>query len=137
MKRLIFALVVLVGMTAVGQAQTPVTDQTIELSFSAAQTDVAVVTATASQRIIVTSGFVACADTVTVSVNFRVGFGLTTTPTTTGVIATNPGFIPSTNGAVVPFPTGATQGTAGQDVRLTASVPTGGSCRVLVRYRFN
>lgn len=107
---------------------------TLELAFTAAQTDTAVVTVGAGAKIVVTSAEATCANSNTVDVAFRMGFGTANTPTTTGVVLTHPGIAA---GSGVNRGNGAGMigvGADNEDLRLTAGVPTTGSCRALVSY---
>ena len=106
----------------------------LELAFTAAQTDVAIVTIGASLKIAVTQAQAVMDEANTVAVGFRLGFGTANTPTTTGVVLTHPGLVPGTGvsrgdgGGILGV------GADGEDLRFTAEVPTGGSGRVLVSY---
>jgi hypothetical protein len=107
---------------------------TLEAAYTAAQTDVAIVTVSSGLKIVVTECEVICSNANTVNVGVRVGFGATTTPTTTGVVLTHPGVAP---GSGVVRGTGAGiigVGADGEDLRITCTVPTTGSIRVLVTY---
>lgn len=107
---------------------------TIEAAYTAAQTDTAIVTIGAGLKIVVTQAALICANTNTVDVAARVGFGTANTPTTTGVVLTHPG-IPAGSG----YSRGDGAGILGigadnEDLRITCGVPTTGSVRVLVSY---
>lgn len=107
---------------------------TIELAFTAAQTDVAIVTIATGMKIVVTQLQVVCDNANTVNVAVRVGFGTANTPTTTGVVLTHPGISP---GSGVSRGDGSGMlgvGADDADLRITATVPTTGSARVLVSY---
>ncbi len=107
---------------------------TIEAAYTAAQTDTAIVTATSSQKIIVTHIVFDCDNANTVNVAVRVGLGASTTPTTTGVVLTHPG-VPPGSGLVHGDGSGIIGiGADAEDLRITCSVPTTGSCRVKVSY---
>lgn len=107
---------------------------TIEAAYTAAQTDTAIITVAAPNRIVVTRVLVACDNANTVDVGLRIGFGTINTPTTTGVVASHPG-IPPGGG----FNSGDGSGVLGigasdEDLRITSEVPTTGSLRVVVSY---
>lgn len=107
---------------------------TIELAMTAAQTDTAIVTVSAGTKIVVTQAAYLCANSNTVDVGVRIGFGATTTPTTTGVVLTHPGVAAGSG-----YNRGDGSGTLGigadgEDLRITSSVPTTGSCRALITY---
>lgn len=107
---------------------------TIRANYTGAQTDTAIVTATASQIIIVTKCSVIADNANTVDVQARVGFGAATTPTTTGVILSHPG-ISAGSGVIEGNGSGIIGiGVAGEDLRITSEVPTGGSIDVIVNY---
>lgn len=107
---------------------------TIEAAFTAAQTDVALVTIGAGLKIVVTRAALVCANSNTVDVSARIGFGTANTPTTTGVVLTHPGIAPGSG-----FASGSGAGMLGvgadnEDLRITCSVPTTGSVRALISY---
>jgi hypothetical protein len=106
----------------------------VEAAYTTAQTDVAVVTVAGGLKIVVTSIGAYCDNANTVDVGLRMGFGATTTPTTTGVVLTHPGIA---KGSGVERGTGIGilgVGADGEDLRITSEVPTTGSLRVLVTY---
>lgn len=107
---------------------------TIELAFTAAQTDVAIVTVAAGNKIVVTACDFVCSHANSVDVSVRIGFGTASTPTTTGVVLTHPNVAAGSG-----ISRGAGSGILGigaddEDLRITASVPTSGSARALVTY---
>lgn len=107
---------------------------TLEAAYTAAQTDAAIVTVAAGLKIVVTQIQMTADNADTVDVGFRVGFGETTTPTTTGVVLTHPGVAP---GSGISRGSGSSilgVGADGEDLRITSEVPTGGSIRILVSY---
>jgi len=107
---------------------------TLELAFTAVQTDVAIVTVAGGLKIVVTAIAFVLDEATTVGVGFRVGFGAINTPTTTGVVLSHPGLIPG-GGIVRGDGSGIIgAGADGEDLRLTADVPTTGSGRVVVSY---
>lgn len=109
--------------------------KTIEASYSAAQTNTAVVAVSTGSKIVVTQVQVINDSFSPNVVSFRVGFATATTPTTTGVVATHAGMIP---GAV--YSRGDGDGILGvgaddEDLRITSDAPgTGGEIRILVTY---
>ena len=106
----------------------------LEAAYTSAQTDTAIITVGAGTIIIVTKVSFLCDNANTVDVGVRVGFGASTTPTTTGVILTHPG-VAKGSGVIEGNGSGIIGiGTDGQDLRITCEVPTGGSARVLVNY---
>lgn len=107
---------------------------TFEAAYTAAQTDTAIVTIGTSTKIVVTEIEALCDNANTVDVGVRVGFGATTTPTTTGVVLTHPG-IAAGSGVVRGAGAGILGvGADGEDLRITCEVPTTGSIRILVSY---
>jgi len=107
---------------------------TLEAEYTAAQTNTAIVTAAAAERIFVTRITTVVDRSNTVDVGYRVGFGLTTTPTTTGVVSSHPGL---SAGSGVSEGTGVAvigAGAVGEDLRITCEVPTTGAIRVVVTY---
>lgn len=107
---------------------------TLEAAYTAAQTDVAIITIAGGLKIIVTQIQALCDNANTVDVGMRVGFGATTTPTTTGVVLTHPGIAP---GSGVSRGDGSGilgAGADGEDLRITSEVPSSGSLRILVSY---
>lgn len=109
--------------------------QTVRLQFTAAQTNVAVVTVAAGTRIVVTSFQFTLDNASTVFPLVRLGFGATTTPTTTGVIGAHAG-VPAGGG----FGRGDGSGIIGiggddEDLRVTSvGVATGGGVELIVTY---
>lgn len=107
---------------------------TLEANYTAAQTNVAVVTASGTEKIVVTQIQVLVSNATTVSPQCRVGFATATTPTTTGVVLTHPGISP---GGGVSRGDGAGvlgAGALDEDLRITCDAPTSGALRVLVSY---
>lgn len=109
---------------------------TIRANLTGANTDVALITVSSGSKIIVTQAELACAYSTSVAVSFVIGFGAANTPTTTGVVMADPGTqaaghsgISRGNGSGI-LGTGAD----GEDLRYTNSVPTGGSCDIVVSY---
>lgn len=106
----------------------------VEAAYTAAQTNTAIVTIATGLKIVVTACTVTVANANTVDAGVRVGFGTSTTPTTTGVILTHPGLAPGsgviegTGEAVIGV------GADNEDLRITCDVPTSGSLRVKVVY---
>lgn len=108
--------------------------KTIELAFTAAQTDVAIVTVATGLKIVVTECEVLCSHANSVDVAVRIGFGTSTTPTTTGVVLTHPN-IAAGSGVIRGNGSGILGvGADDEDLRITATVPTSGSARALVSY---
>jgi hypothetical protein len=105
---------------------------TIAAAYTAAQTDTAIVSVSAGSRIVVTGSTFTCDMANTVNVSVYIGFGATTTPTTTGVLSTHPGVAPGSGLREMDTPLGL--GADGEDVRITMTVPTTGSCNVKITY---
>lgn len=106
---------------------------TIELAFTTVQTDVAIVTVSAGTRIVVIGADFTVANSNSVDTAVRVGFGLVNTPTTTGVILSHPG-VAAGSGIIKSTTPAIGEGADGEDLRITASVPTNGSGRVVISY---
>lgn len=107
---------------------------TVEAEYTAAQTNTAIVTVGSGSKIVVTQVQMLCDKANTVDVGARIGFGATTTPTTTGVVASHPGMAA---GSGVSRGDGSGilgVGADGDDLRITSEVPTGGALRVMVSY---
>ena len=109
--------------------------QTIRLQFTAAQTDVAIITVGAGAKIVVTALQVTLDNASTVFPSCRIGFGTANTPTTSGVIAAHGG-IPAGGG----FSRGDGSGIIGvgadnEDLRITTvGTATGNGVEVIVTY---
>lgn len=107
---------------------------TLEAAYTAAQTDTALVTISAGQKIVVTQVMAVTDNANTAFPQIRLGFGAANTPTTTGVVFTHPG-LPAGGGASRGSGAGILGvGGDGEDLRVTCGAPTGGSLRVLVSY---
>lgn len=106
----------------------------LEAAYTAATTNEPIITVGAGVRIVVTQIQVTADNANTVDVGVRIGFGATTTPTTTGVVLSHPGIAP---GSGVSRGDGSGIlgiGADGEDLRITSEVPTTGSIRVVVSY---
>ena len=109
--------------------------QTVRLTFTAAQTDTAIVTVATGLKIVVTAFQVTLDTASTVFPTCIIGFGTANTPTTTGVIGAHRG-IPAGGG----FGRGDGSGIIGvgadnEDLRITTTgVATGGGVDVVVTY---
>lgn len=107
---------------------------TLELAYTAGQTDVAIITVGAGTKIVVTRIAVVMSGANSVDAGFRIGFGTANTPTTTGVVLSHPALKAGSG-----FSCGDGAGILGigadnEDLRITADAPTSGSARVLVTY---
>lgn len=109
--------------------------QTVRLQFTAAQTDVAIVTVGTGTKIVVTALQVTLDNASTVFPLVRIGFGASTTPTTTGVIAAHGG-VPAGGGFSRGDGSGILGiGADGDDLRITTTgVATGNGVEVVVTY---
>lgn len=108
--------------------------QTLRANYTAAQTDTALVTVASGFKIIVTRIKIAAAKSNSVNVSVIIGFGTATTPTGAGAIDGHPGIDPGGG-----FTTGNGGGIVGagladEDLRITSSVPTGGSIDCYITY---
>jgi hypothetical protein len=103
-------------------------------NYTSAQTDAALITVGTGNKIVVTRCSVMAANSNTVDTVVRVGFGSASTPATTSVIYSHPGLasaqihVEGNGGGILGM------GTDGQDLRITSSVPTGGSIDIVVSY---
>lgn len=105
-------------------------------NYTTAQTDTAMVSAPPGVKIVVTRISVTLDNACSVDVQCRIGFGLTTTPTGTGVLLSHPG-IAAGSGVVEGNGSGILGiGADGEDLRITCEVPTGGSLDVVYSYYF-
>jgi hypothetical protein len=108
---------------------------TLEAEYAAsAQTNTALVSVSSGTCIVVTQIQVVSDEATTVGVGFRIGFGASTTPTTTGVVLTHPGIVP---GSGVSRGDGSGilgVGASDEDLRITSESATSGAIRVLVTY---
>lgn len=107
--------------------------QTVRANYTAAQTNAAIVS-TAAGRLVVTRCSVMVDKACSVDVGVLIGFGASTTPTTTGVILAHPGLAAGSGLAEGNGSGKIGQGAAGDDIRITSEVPTGGSIDVVVTY---
>lgn len=115
---------------------------TKEWQFDAAQTDVALVTCSATERAIVTYAEATVADSTTVGVACRVGFAAATLPTVTlnsltgsvGVFFSHKGIAHGGGKSSSFNPAGLPAGAAGEDIRLQLTVPTGGFACITLMY---
>jgi len=106
----------------------------LEAAYTTAQTDAAIVTIATGLKIVVTQIQALLDEATTVGVGLRVGFGATTTPTTTGVVITHPGMVPGSGTSRGSGEGILGIGADGEDLRITSEVPTTGSLRILVSY---
>jgi hypothetical protein len=109
--------------------------QTIRFNFTTAQTDAAIITVSAGTKIVVTRVQVTVDNSSTVFPKVLIGFGTSTTPTTTGVVASHPA-VPSGGGFTAGDGSGIIGiGGDGEDLRITATGTVGGNgCDVVVAY---
>lgn len=107
---------------------------TIRANYTTAQTDAAIVSVSAGTKIVVTACSIGVDNACSVDVAVRIGFGAASTPTTTGVFASHPGFAAG-SGIVLGSAAGILGiGADGEDIRITSEVPTGGSIDVVISY---
>lgn len=108
---------------------------TIRLQFTAAQTNVAVITVSTGSKIVVTGLTFTLDNASTVFPSVLIGFGTSTTPTTSSVVAAHGG-VPAGGG----FSRGDGSGIIGvgaddQDLRITTvGAATGNGCELVVTY---
>jgi hypothetical protein len=106
----------------------------LEVAYTTAQTNAAIVTVGSGVKIVVTEIRATCDNANTVDTGVRVGLGATTTPTTTGVVLTHPGIAPGSGDSRGDGSGILAIGADNDDLRITSEVPTGGSLRILVSY---
>lgn len=118
----------------------PADTVTKEWTFTTAQTDFALVSVGAGNKIVVTSISATLDEATTVSgVGIRIGFAATTLPGTsttgaTGIFLSHPGLVPG-SGLVLGNGAGIIgQGGDAEDIRASFEVPTGGSLRIVISY---
>lgn len=110
-----------------------------EFNFTAGQTDVALVTAGTSERIIVERVAVTVSKAVSAAkVEFRAGFWAAVVPAksssgVTGIVLSHPGLAAGSGYEASGEPLGV--GATGEDLRFTCDAPTAGEITVLVSYR--
>lgn len=142
-RRIALSLFLVLGLSGVASAQN-INDLanwgvvTTEFHFTTAQTDAALVTVT-TERIAVLQIAALLADTVTVTVGVRVGLAAATLAAASssgvvGIVLSHPGLPAGSGYSRSPGPGLLALGVAGEDLRLTSDVPTGGSLRILVTY---
>lgn len=109
---------------------------TFTQNYTGAQTDAAVVTVSTGTIIVVVSAMVTCHNANTVNVSARVGFGTSTVPAygNNGIILSHPGIGPGSGVGIGNGSGIIAIGADDQDIRLTLSVPTGGSADLIVKY---
>jgi hypothetical protein len=111
---------------------------TYEWVFDAAQTDFALVTPSAGQSLSATFACVTTSGGTSVDVQCRIGFATTTLPTVTvnsasgnaGIFFTHGGIRPGGGWSVASGGAPLAIGSAGQPIRATFTVPTGGQLRI-------
>lgn len=108
--------------------------QTVRANYAAAQTDTALATVATGLKIVCTRLTVTASKANTVNVAVVAGFGAVNTPTTTGVLLAHPGIDPG-GGVNIGGGSGILGvGADGEDLRVTCSVPTGGSIDVAASF---
>lgn len=106
----------------------------LRATYTGAQTDVALVSVAAGTKIVVTQAQVTVSNATTATPSVIIGFGTANTPTTTGVVLAHPG-IPGGGGVSRGDGSGILGiGADDADLRITISVPTGGTLDVVVSY---
>lgn len=108
---------------------------TTRVNYTSAQTDVAIVTASSTQRILVKKVSVMASHGNTVDVAARIGFGAANTPTGDGTVLSHPGIAAGSGVIENCAPDSVTSQTLGDDLRITSTVPTTGSIDVIIVYK--
>ncbi len=106
---------------------------TLEAEYTSDETNTAVVTIASGTRMVVTQIAATCDNANSNDTGLRVGFGTSTTPTTTKVVLTHPGIAKGSG-----FSRGTGKGVlgigdSGESLRITSEDP-GGILRILVTY---
>lgn len=103
-------------------------------NYTGAQTNTAIVTVAASNKIVVTRISALCDKVNSVDVQVRIGFATVTTPTGVGVVLSHPG-IAAGSGVVEGNGSGILGvGADNEDLRITSEVPTTGSLDIVTSY---
>jgi hypothetical protein len=108
---------------------------TVRAQYTSTQTNAAIVTISTGTKLVVTRVSVACNAALTAATSVLIGFGLTTTPTTAGVVYSHPGI----GGAIFSQSVGSGAGVLGagadnEDLRITTGTITAGALDVAVTY---
>jgi hypothetical protein len=107
---------------------------TFRVNYTSAQTDTALVTVGAGTKIVVTRISALLDRACSVNVAVRIGLGTATTPTSADVVLAHPGVAPG-SGVIEGDGSGILGvGASDQDLRITSSVPTGGSLDIVCTY---
>jgi len=108
--------------------------KSLRANYTAVQANVAIITEAAGMACVVTQIQVTASNNNTVSPSVLIGFGTATTPTGDQVVLAHPG-VPPGGGCSRGDGSGIIAiGASDEDLRITCSVPTGGSIDVLVTY---
>lgn len=113
--------------------------ETMEWEFEAAVTDLAILTPPSNQTFLVSSTTVTAANSNTVDVSVRIGFATTTLPAYTPNASAGVAGVFFSHGGIArgggwTQAGGNAAGAAGQPIRLTCSIPTGGSIRIIISF---
>lgn len=108
--------------------------QTFRINYTAAQTNVAIIGPFARNKIAITRVMATTDKDNSANVGVVIGFGASSTPTTSGVVAAHPGIEPG-GGFVTGDGSGILGvGSYGDALRITSEVPTGGSIDIVITY---
>jgi hypothetical protein len=103
-------------------------------SSASAASNVALIAASSSARIVVTRVTVTLSAATTVNAGYRIGFHATTTPTTTGVLSSHGALSPGSGIVEGDGSSAIGVGAAGDALLITHDVATSGLLRVVVTY---
>lgn len=107
---------------------------TLRANYTTSQSSTAIISGTASTRIVVTRCTATVDNACSADVQVRIGFAASVTPTTTGVVLSHPG-IAAGSGVVEGNGAGILGvGAAADALLITSEEPTGGSLDVVVSY---
>ena len=115
-------------------ANDPALVTNIRASYTSAQTDTAIITVGAGNRIAYTNIYVGISADMTVDVLVRIGMGAANTPTTTGVAFTHPKMFAGQDSERGSGAGILGIGADGEDLRITTGTITTGTVDVLVSY---
>lgn len=104
-------------------------------TYASAQTDTAIVSASAGQIICVKNLDALISKATSVNVAVTIGFGAANTPSTTGVILKHGGFVAGSGEAKFFGSDGICSQSAGDDLRITSDAATDGALDVTVVYK--
>lgn len=100
-------------------------------AYTTTQSSTAMLTAAANESIRLYGMIITLSYQTQALVDVTIGYGTVSTPSTDAVVFDNPGMVAGTY--PITFP-GAICGASGEDLRITASEPTGGQLSIIILY---